>query len=75
MVLVLAIPLFHIIAWRGDEHGIRDIPGPKLAALSDAWLGYQAARGHRSTVVHELHEKVGQSTPIDVIFLFFHTEF
>lgn len=58
-VLLLAVPLYHIIAWMNDEHGIRDIPGPKLAALSDVWLGYQAAQGYRSLVVHEVHKKFG----------------
>lgn len=58
--LLLTIPLYHIIAWWKDEHGIRDIPGPKLAVLSDAWLGYWASQGVRSFMVHDVHKEFGK---------------
>ena len=44
-----------------DCYNIRSngIKGPILAQLSDLWLGWVAAHGHRSEVVHELHKKYG----------------
>lgn len=59
LAALLTVPLYHILAWLWDEHGIRDIPGPTLAALSDAWLGYWAAQGCRSEYVHQMHLKYG----------------
>lgn len=55
----LSLPIYHLLAWLLDEHHIRSIPGPKLAALSDAWLGYWAAQGCRSVHIHEMHVKYG----------------
>ncbi|KAJ4470810.1 cytochrome P450 monooxygenase pc-bph [Lentinula aciculospora] len=45
-----------------DLHSLRkfSIPGPRMAALSDLWLGYYSANGHRSEVVHALHERYGR---------------
>ncbi|KAF5383993.1 hypothetical protein D9757_006970 [Collybiopsis confluens] len=45
-----------------DPHSLRklSVPGPTLAALSDLWLGYHSAKGHRSEVVHGLHERYGR---------------
>ena len=34
--------------------------GPFLAEFSDAWLGWVAAQGHRSEVVHDMHAKYGE---------------
>ncbi|CAE6453718.1 unnamed protein product [Rhizoctonia solani] len=50
------------IPYLGDPHRLRrnTIAGPKLAALSNAWLAYVASRGDRSQVVHELHQKYGK---------------
>ncbi|KAF8499897.1 cytochrome P450 monooxygenase [Hysterangium stoloniferum] len=60
LVLVLSVPAYHLFLWLRDDHGIRDIPGPGLAALSDAWLAYWAAQGCRSEHVHEVHKKYGK---------------
>ena len=54
--------LVHLVPWLVDPHGLRAFPGPWLARFSDLWLGRVAQRGHRSEVVHEMHEKYG--TPI-----------
>ncbi|CAE6351790.1 unnamed protein product [Rhizoctonia solani] len=45
-----------------DPHDLRrsTIAGPKLAALSNAWLAFVAFRGDRSQAVHELHQKYGK---------------
>ena len=50
----------HFIYFIIDPHCIRSYPGPLLAKLSDAWLGYVAAHGHRSEVVHGLHQQYGE---------------
>lgn len=55
----LLIALFHIVPWALDAQRVRDIPGPFLAKFSDLWLGYVSKSGHRSEVVHEMHEKYG----------------
>ncbi|EIN08191.1 cytochrome P450 monooxygenase pc-bph [Punctularia strigosozonata HHB-11173 SS5] len=54
-----AVVVAHIGAYLLDPHNIRDIPGPTLAKFSDAWLGWVAAKGHRSEVVHEMHAQYG----------------
>ncbi|KAI0945650.1 hypothetical protein AcW1_001822 [Taiwanofungus camphoratus] len=51
--------LVHLVPYFIDSHGIRPYPGPFLAGLSDVWLGWVAAKGHRSEVVHELHKTHG----------------
>ncbi|KAF8594779.1 cytochrome P450 monooxygenase pc-bph [Ceratobasidium sp. AG-I] len=58
-VLLLA---YFVIPYIRDEHGYRrkSIGGPKLAALSNAWLAYVSARGDRSQAVHKLHQKYGR---------------
>ncbi|KAF8270465.1 cytochrome P450 monooxygenase [Lactarius quietus] len=58
LVPVLVI-LGHLVPWIVDPHGLRSFPGPWLACFSDLWLGRVARQGHRSEVVHELHEKYG----------------
>jgi len=58
-VIPVAALLVHLIPYLFDPQGIRSYPGPLLARLSDAWLGWVAAQGHRSEVVHGLHEKYG----------------
>ncbi|EMD34717.1 hypothetical protein CERSUDRAFT_116910 [Gelatoporia subvermispora B] len=59
LVLAVGVALVHVVPWLLDPHGIRSYPGPLLAKFSDAWLGWVAAQGHRSEVVHELHKKYG----------------
>jgi benzoate 4-monooxygenase len=61
VAVFLVVAVYHLVAWRLDEHGIRAIPGPMLAAMSDGWLGYWAAQGCRSVHVHEMHKKYGAS--------------
>jgi benzoate 4-monooxygenase len=62
-LLVLGVPTIvvigHVIAWLLDPHSIRHIPGPFLAKFTDLWLGRVAANGHRSEVVHKLHQQYG----------------
>jgi benzoate 4-monooxygenase len=60
LVVVTLVVLVHVVPWLVDLHGIRDIPGPLLAKYSDAWLGWVSAHGHRSEVVHEMHQKYGK---------------
>jgi hypothetical protein len=52
--------LLHLIPWLVDPHGLRSFPGPWIARFSDLWLGRVAQQGHRSEVVHQLHEKYGE---------------
>ena len=58
-LLIATIVVGHLVAYVSDPHGLRSFPGPTLAKLSDLWLARVAANGHRSEVVHELHEKYG----------------
>ncbi|EJC99221.1 cytochrome P450 monooxygenase pc-bph [Fomitiporia mediterranea MF3/22] len=63
--LAVAVPLVLILGlivpYFVDPHCIRNngITGPLSARFSDAWLGWVAAQGHRSEVVHEMHKKYG----------------
>lgn len=50
----------HVVLWLADPYKIRGYPGPLFAKFSDVWLGYVAAQGHRSEVVHDLHKKHGE---------------
>ncbi|KAH9835376.1 cytochrome P450 [Rhodofomes roseus] len=59
-VVVAAVLLVHFVPFIADPFGVRSYPGPFLAKISDAWLGWVAAQGHRSEVVHELHQKHGK---------------
>lgn len=58
-VIPVAVLLVHFVPYLLDPHGIRAYPGPFLARLSDIWLGWIAAQGHRSETVHELHKQYG----------------
>ncbi|KAF8246397.1 cytochrome P450 [Wilcoxina mikolae CBS 423.85] len=40
-------------------HPLRKFPGPKLAALSDIWLGYVTFCGRPHYITQDLHEKYG----------------
>lgn len=61
LVLIPSLVLAgHVLLWLVDPHKIRSYPGPLWAKFTDAWLGYTAAHGHRSEVVHELHKKYGE---------------
>ncbi|KAF5379018.1 hypothetical protein D9615_006079 [Tricholomella constricta] len=51
--------LAHLVPYFWDSHGIRSIPGPFLAKFTDAWLGLVSKHGHRSEVVHAMHQKYG----------------
>ena len=64
LVPVLVI-LGHLLPWIVDPHGLRSFPGPWLARFSDLWLGFIVPQGHRSEVVHELHEKYGELEQCD----------
>ncbi len=61
--LALTIPalvfLAHFVPWLVDPRGIGGYPGPFLAKFSDLWLGYVSKMGHRSEVVHKVHQKYG----------------
>ncbi|EJC97643.1 cytochrome P450 monooxygenase pc-bph [Fomitiporia mediterranea MF3/22] len=60
--LTAAFFLVHVVPYLFDKHHIRrnDISGPLLARFSDAWLGWVAAQGPRSEVVHQIHKKYGK---------------
>ncbi|KAG8737497.1 hypothetical protein FRC12_017143 [Ceratobasidium sp. 428] len=53
---------YYFIPYFLDPHNLRrsTIQGPKLAAISNAWLAYVAARGDRSREVHRLHQRYGR---------------
>jgi len=59
LVAASGVLLFHVVPWLLDPHGIRSYPGPFIAKFSDIWLGTVAPAGHRSEVVHDLHNKYG----------------
>lgn len=63
-LLGVFVLLAHLVPYFVDPFCIRSngISGPFWAGLSDAWLGWIAAQGHRSEVVHELHKKYGASS-------------
>ncbi|KAI0314344.1 cytochrome P450 [Amylostereum chailletii] len=56
---IVAALLVHAIPWAWDSRNVRAYPGPWLAKFSDVWLGLVAFDGHRSDVVHEMHQKYG----------------
>ncbi|KAH7920155.1 cytochrome P450 [Leucogyrophana mollusca] len=53
------VVLAHAIPYFIDRFNQRAIPGPLLARFSDVWLGWVSSQGHRSDVVHELHNRYG----------------
>jgi len=52
--------LVHFIPWLVGAHCLRSFPGPWVIRFSGLWLGRVAQRGHRSEVVHEMHQKYGE---------------
>ncbi|KAI0002159.1 cytochrome P450 monooxygenase [Russula compacta] len=58
-VVPALVILAHLVPWLVDPHGLRSFPGPWVAQFSDLWLGRVARQGHRSQVVHEMHQKYG----------------
>jgi len=60
-LLLIPVPILlaHLIPYLKDRYNQRSIPGPFLARFSDIWLGWVASQGHRSDVVHQLHNKYG----------------
>jgi hypothetical protein len=59
-IVPVTVILVHFIPWLVDPHGLRSFPGPWVARFSDLWLGRVAQQGHRSEVVHQMHEKYGE---------------
>lgn len=62
-IVIVGVLFTHIfLPYLLDPYSLKrlSIPGPPAAALSDLWLGYHSANGHRSEVVHALHEKYGR---------------
>lgn len=60
LLALSAVFLIHIVPYLLDPHGIRTYPGPFLAKFSDLWLAVVSRRGHRSEIVHKMHQKYGQ---------------
>ena len=62
VILLVSVPLFLYARYFLDYYNIRSngISGPVLSRFSDIWLGWVAAHGHRSEIVHELHKKYGK---------------
>jgi benzoate 4-monooxygenase len=59
VVIPTAFALAHVVPYLYDPHGIRQYPGPFIAKFSDIWLGLVAKNGHRSEVVHRMHQMYG----------------
>lgn len=59
LLLSSAFALVHFVPYIFDPHGLRKYPGPFVAKFSDIWLGWVSKNGHRSEVVHALHQKYG----------------
>lgn len=57
--VILIFPLFYYLLPYFRNYAIRDIPGPKFAALSNLWLLYQCRRGRRYLAVDDAHKKYG----------------
>ena len=53
------VVLAHLVPFLANWHLI-STPGPIFAKFSDFWLLFQAKRGDRFQVVHELHKKHGE---------------
>ncbi|KAG2117260.1 cytochrome P450 [Suillus discolor] len=60
-LLLIPVPILlaHVIPYLRDPYNQRSIQGPFLARFSDFWLGWVASQGHRSDVIHQLHNKHG----------------
>jgi benzoate 4-monooxygenase len=54
-----AVVLAHLIPYWIDPHDLRRFPGPFFAKFTDLYLGVVAKSGHRSEIIHELHQKYG----------------
>lgn len=69
VIIPVVLLLVHFVPYFVDPHCIRSngITGPFWAQFSDAWLGWVVGQGHRSEVVHELHEKYGEWRYINLI--------
>jgi benzoate 4-monooxygenase len=59
LLIPAPILLAHVISYLRDPYNQRSIRGPFLARFSDIWLGWVTSQGHRSDVVHQLHNKYG----------------
>jgi len=59
LIPIVFVTLAHLIPYLVDPYCVRSYPGPFLAKFSDAWLGWVAAQGHRSDVVHQMHLRHG----------------
>lgn len=74
VIIPVVLLLVHFVPYFVDPHCIRSngITGPFWAQFTDAWLGWVVGQGHRSEVVHELHEKYGERCNMNlVIFALF----
>src|SRR5712691_2290368 len=65
-IVPVTVILVHYIPWLVDPHGLRSFPGPCVARFSDLWLGRVAQQGHRSEVVHQMHEKYGEPDKVNL---------
>ncbi|TCD69097.1 hypothetical protein EIP91_008739 [Steccherinum ochraceum] len=52
--------LWLLAAWLYDSHGLRPLPGPPLAKISSAWLGWVAHTGRLNTLIWAQHQKYGK---------------
>ena len=57
--LLLLLLLYYLIPYLRNR-AIRDVPGPKFAAISNFWLLYQCRRGRRYLAVDNAHQKYGR---------------
>ena len=53
------IALVHLAAWIVDPYSLRSIPGPRLAKVSAAWMGWLGHTHRVNAVLQEQHVKYG----------------
>ncbi|RXW15522.1 hypothetical protein EST38_g10327 [Candolleomyces aberdarensis] len=58
-LIPVAVVIVHLVPYLLDSHGVRKYPGPLVARFSDIWLGLVSKGGHRSEVVHKMHQQYG----------------
>lgn len=63
-----------IVAYRLTLHPLANVPGPKLAAISNIWYAYQARNGYAHLLGKTLHEQYGPVVRVGPNELWFNTK-
>lgn len=58
--VLLLLPILYYVLPYVRNLSLLKVPGPKVAALTNLWLLYQARRGRRYKEVDDLHKKYGK---------------